>query len=100
MPAIFGETYSLSSGLCISHSSRSYELIEDLTKALCFITGKDFNRVPDLRDALRSPFWVKDKKGTGHFKFKDRDVWAQFNQHIARIKGYPLFEPKPSNKQS
>ena len=157
MPAIFGEAYSLSSGLCISHSSRSYELIEDLTKALCFITGKDFNRVPDLRDALRSPFWVKDKKGdyilkkhpysnrlvidgrnddqmrgfedleeydiepkpyygewfvfgfftikgfkkgTGHFKFKDRDVWAQFNQHIARIKGYPLFEPKPSNKQS
>lgn len=29
---------------------------------------------------------------TGHFEFKDAEVWARFNQHIARIKGYPLFE--------
>lgn len=34
------------------------------------------------------------KKGTGHFKFKDLDLWGRFNQHIARIKGYPLYEPK------
>ena len=34
------------------------------------------------------------KKGTGHFEFKDAEVWARFNQHIARIKGYPLFEAK------
>lgn len=32
------------------------------------------------------------KKGTMHFEFKDLDLWAKFNQHIARIKGYPLFE--------
>jgi len=31
------------------------------------------------------------KKGTGHFKFKDEKVWALFNQHVARIKGFPLF---------
>lgn len=34
------------------------------------------------------------KKGTVHFKFKDQNLWGTFNQHIARIKGYPLFEPK------
>lgn len=34
------------------------------------------------------------KKGTGHFRFKDLEVWGKFNQHISRIKGYPLFEPK------
>jgi hypothetical protein len=34
------------------------------------------------------------KKGTMHFKFKDQDVWARFNQEVSRIKGYPLFEPK------
>lgn len=33
------------------------------------------------------------KKGTGHFKFKDMNLWGTFNQHIARIKGFPLFEP-------
>lgn len=45
-------------------------------------------------------FTVKGfKKGTGHFKFKDRDVWAGFNQHIARIKGFPLPEAvKPKKK--
>lgn len=32
------------------------------------------------------------KKGTGHFKFKDRDVWALFNQRICKIKGFPLPE--------
>ena len=45
-------------------------------------------------------FTVKGfKKGTGHFKFKDRDVWALFNQRIARIKGFPLPEAvKPKTK--
>ena len=30
------------------------------------------------------------KKGTMHFKFKDLDVWARFNQNVARIKGLVL----------
>jgi hypothetical protein len=29
-----------------------------------------------------------------HFEFKDDNVWAKFNQHVSRIKGYPLFEAK------
>lgn len=32
------------------------------------------------------------KKGTGHFKFKDKKVWELFNQNVARIKGFPLPE--------
>ncbi|WP_028376021.1 class I SAM-dependent methyltransferase [Leeuwenhoekiella sp. MAR_2009_132] len=32
------------------------------------------------------------KKGTVHFKFKERDVWALFNQRVAKIKGFPLPE--------
>lgn len=30
------------------------------------------------------------KKGTCHFEFKDENVWALFNSHIARIKGFAL----------
>ena len=25
-----------------------------------------------------------------HFKFKNKDVWAVFNQNVARIKGFQL----------
>ena len=34
------------------------------------------------------------KKGSMHFEFKNMDLWARFNQRIARLKGYPLFEGK------
>lgn len=40
----------------------------------------------------------KYKKGTYHFEFRDEKVWAQFNQHVARIKGYPLPEKKEQTK--
>lgn len=32
------------------------------------------------------------KKQTVHFRFKDKQVWALFNQNVARIMGYPLPE--------
>lgn len=38
------------------------------------------------------------KKGTYHFEFKSDEVWAKFNQHVARIKGYPLPEKKEQTK--
>ena len=125
--------------------SLSNDIIEDLAKALCFITGRDYDYMPSLYAQIKynyklvnsngetiKAFYRKDlaeqekdilsqksiycsivyedtynygewfdwgffeckafKKGTMHFKFKDRDIWATFNQHIARIKGYPLPE--------
>jgi hypothetical protein len=133
------------------HSSYQLELIEDLLKALCYVTGRNFDTCISLYERCRHQFMVeKDgqilldqsithrayptyfrdqkamdayiadhpgykptaaptwglwfdweffevrgyKKGTMHFKFKDMEVWGKFNQEIARIKGYPLFEPK------
>lgn len=163
LPDLFGDPYSMRGGLKISHGRRNYDVFDDFMKALCYMTGKDYNRVPKLIDILRYDYVVyKDskvvmaknphhdsysvvgydtrhaytssdaiqksypasegyyyiprpdhgewfdfeffsvkgfKKGTGHFKFKDRDVWALFNQHIARIKGFPLPEAvKPQAK--
>lgn len=34
------------------------------------------------------------KKGTAHFEFLNEDVWAIFNQRVAKLKGYPLPEKK------
>jgi hypothetical protein len=38
------------------------------------------------------------KKGTIHMEFLDEDLWAKFNQRIARIKGYPLYESVKKEK--
>lgn len=101
-------------------SSNNCELIEDMIKALCFITGKNYDRIPSLWDFFHAIsdetkdlpsyqqkskiyefgkwydyefFEIKGyKKNTMHFKFKNHDTWAMFNQHVSRIKGYPLFE--------
>lgn len=114
------------------------EELDDLCKALCYITGKNYDKMIPLNQRVRCEVFVNEngdhyvppyfynsqqrenyitknnisefheipqygewiswnffevkffKKGTGHFKFKDRDVWAKFNAEIARIKGYPL----------
>jgi len=98
---------SYSGGMTVKYGGHG-EIVDDFQKALCYITGTDYSTVTDLwrffHDDKHSIFewntWYTwgffelkgFKKGTMHFKFKSEDVWAQFNQHIARIKGYPLFE--------
>lgn len=135
----------------VRYSSYRLDIIEDMLKALCYITGRDFAKCirlydrcdrshvvslngqiicdPSMKhrgypinfrdDESRAAYLKKHpdckaveplewgkwfdweffevrayKKGTMHFRFKDEDVWARFNQEVARIKGYPLFEPK------
>ncbi|PRY90600.1 DUF4942 domain-containing protein [Mongoliibacter ruber] len=142
---------SWSGKFAVRYGSHNLEKIEDLLKALCYITGKDYNKSISLYDRCNHEFMVERegqvlldqsvkfraypvyfrnesdmlsyleknpdckrlpqvefgqwfdweffeikgyKKGTIHFKFKDENVWARFNQEISRIKGYPLFEPK------
>lgn len=79
------------------------ESIRDLIKALCFITGRDYAEMQDPDGGLtRIPpgewrdwgfFQFKAyKKGTGHFRFKNRDDWAALNARVARIKGLVLPE--------
>lgn len=132
-------------------SSGSYEKVEDMLKALCYITGENYDEKIGLDDFIRYRYkvvkengnnaldkyytgvkvcikehdhdaairkaeqipgarvedskpqwgqWIEwtffrirfYKKGTAHMEFINEDVWALFNQHISRIKGFPLFE--------
>lgn len=126
---------SYGGGIDYSFGRRSEEL-EDMIKALCFLTGQNYDDHISFYQRLNSNIYEKDgrykivsgswdnekfgrnnpdwnkldrptfgewfdwgffevkvfKKGTGHFKFKDENVWALFNQQIARIKGFPLPE--------
>jgi predicted RNA methylase len=117
-------TVNYSGGMGIQHYGDRYEVIDDFTKALCYITGENYDKIgsiwaffhktlPAREGVYRNEyvryefntwyefgfFYLKGfKKGSMHFKFKDRDVWGKFNQHIARLKGFPLFEPKKSKK--
>jgi len=83
----------------------NYEIIEDLQKALCYITGTNYDTCTRLWDFIHNEklrfgelyqwgfFEFRGyKKGTVHFKFRSRDVWAAYNQNIARILGYNLPE--------
>lgn len=96
-------------GMIIKHNSNA-EKIDDLQKALCYITGTRIEETETLwaffhRDTVYDWntwydwgfFEMKGfKKGTMHFKFKSEHVWAKFNQHVSRLKGFPLYEHKSS----
>jgi hypothetical protein len=85
----------------------NWELIEDLVKALCYISGDDYDSFGTLSHCISKGneeygcwfnwayFRVKAfKKGSMHFEFNRQDLWGRFNERIARLKGYPLFETK------
>ena len=123
-----------------------FETIEDFLKALCYITGDNYDKFISLEHCLSYQYklkrngeyvgsydgvcnkldnreretakkypgseWVNEpaewgkwidwsyfkvrayKKGTLHIEFKDLDLWGRFNQRVAKLKGYPLYEYK------
>ncbi len=125
-----------------------FDFIEDLMKALCYLTAESYNKFGSLRDSIRYPyktitnncvFYHTDyaghiekkkelyeigvpcemlhddpiygswfdwgyfrckafKKGTMHFEFKSEDLWTKFNQRVAKLKGYPLYEHNKKQK--
>lgn len=77
--------------------------VEDVTKALCWFTKRRYETIPNLRSMcdnynIEWGSWFiwgffrcrAYKKGTMHFEFLDEDVWARFNQEVARIRGWRL----------
>lgn len=77
--------------------------IEDVVKALCYITGADYEKQMNLNsfiDDTRKNWgkWYKwgffrikaFKKGTMHFEFLDENIWMKFNQEVAKLRGWVL----------
>lgn len=76
--------------------------IRDLIKALCFITGRKYEEVEQPMKPEDGYFWPGEwyewgffqfkahKKGTVHFRFKNKADWAALNQRYAKIKGQTL----------
>lgn len=92
---------------------RSYSshdtMMQDVIKALCYITGENYDAIPDIGQFLYDNeiqwgtwfnwafFRVKAfKKGTMHFEFLDEKVWMTFNKAVAEQRGWVL--PKKRKK--
>lgn len=136
------------SGQVSKSNYSNFERIEDLQKALCYITGDNYDNMLDLSRFIQYPYkilsdgkyisapglftdlnkacdyqmnhpnttietskvewgeWIKwgyfnikcFKKGTIHFEFLDRELWGRFNQRVAKIKGFPLYEKAPDKR--
>ena len=91
--------------------STASEKIEDVCKALCVLTARNYDEIGSLRDFVykNTPEWGKwfewgffrcrgYKKGTMHFEFLDEEVWYRFNYEVAKLKGWRL--PKKNEKAS
>lgn len=87
-----------------SHNDHATQ-IDDVTKALCYMTGRDWNEIGELRsyvnghdNELEWGKWFEwgffrcrgYKKGTMHFEFLDEAVWAKFNQTVAQARGWHI----------
>ena len=90
---------------------RKCEMIEDVVKALCTITVRDYDSLGSLLKHVYDHQLTIDfgqwfewgffrckgfKKGTMHFEFIDEDVWYKFNYECARLRGWNL--PKKTQK--
>lgn len=95
------------------YNNHNTEIIEDLVRVLCHITATNYDEITPIHKFVKANnckwgtwydwgfFQMKGfKKGTMHFRFLNEDVCWRFNQHVARIKGYPLPESKPASSQA
>jgi predicted RNA methylase len=91
-----------------TYSSRN-NYMDDLHKALCYVTGKPFEDSESFSSFLYidrdfatwydwSFFRFKGhKKGTIHVEFKDEKVWLEFNRIACKAKGFMLATNYKSN---
>ena len=103
----YDSRYSSLYGYMRVHYGGNEYKIEDVVKALCYITGTNYDSIQGLFRFVHdrklsygtwyewSFFRIKGfKKGTMHFEFKDDEVWMRFNQAVAKHRGWVL--PKKS----
>jgi hypothetical protein len=87
-------------------------VMDDIHKALCYVTGTDFDQTEDFYQFIRNVdekgnaqhrefgelyewgfFKVRGyKKGTLHCTFKEEKVWDEFNKIACKAKGFHLAE--------
>lgn len=104
-----GERWGAKNG-SVTLSRYRHNEIDDIIKALCYVTGTNYNDCTTLYNFIETMdlewgkwhnwgfFRIRGyKKGTMHFEFADESVWQTFNIEVAKIKGWRL--PKQRTKK-
>ena len=102
VPYMCSSRYSWNNCVSVEYGGYSKKM-DDVVKALCYITGTPYNGIRDLykfvydmnmewgREYSWAFFNIRGyKKGTMHFTFQDEDVWYKFNQAVAKLRGWEL----------
>jgi len=89
---------------------RGRDTMNDIHKALCYVTGTNFNKTESFHDFVRKDrrefgelyewgfFKIRCyKKGTIHCTFKDEWTWDEFNKVACKAKGFHLAEKYTSD---
>ena len=92
------------------------EFIQDLCRALCWLTATNYEDIKPLKaaytgsknDGKKWGEWFEwgffrvrvYKKGTAHFEFLDDNVWARFNQEVAKKKGWNIGSKEQKAKKT
>lgn len=95
----------------IDYCCSKAEQMEDVCKALCYITGHNYDYVDRLHSHSNREEWGEwfrwgffrckaYKKGTIHFEFLDEDVRMKFNQKVAELRGWTLPKKSEQTKKS
>ena len=99
--------YGFGSQLKVNYDTYSTRYLNDLTKVLCSLTGRNYDDIQDIHmhqrnniPELETNTWYEwgffefkvFKKGTGHFKFKNIEDWYILNQAYGKLKGFTLTE--------
>ena len=100
----FISNHSGSWGTTLSVNSRYWDMMDDIDRAMCLVSGKSFGNVTTFRSALHaairgdngSPGEGESEfftfryflKGTVHLTFKDEQVWKAFNRRAGEGKGW------------
>lgn len=89
-----------------SYLKSSYQsAITDMEKALCYITGENYKEIKTINASIHRNIYGEYysshffrfkafKNGNMHFEWLSEELWGRFNQKIAELKGFPLFETK------
>ena len=89
------------------------DAISDLVKALCWLTATNYDEIGSLDSYCRKHHldwgtWFEwgffrvrvYKKCTAHFEFLDENVWARFNQEVAKTKGWNIGSKEQKAKKT
>lgn len=100
------------SGQCSIRYGGKADEMDDIVKALCYMTGKNYEECTNMHNYFSSKnkdfgtwydwndfFKIKGfKKGTLHVQFRSEAVWMEFNRKVAKIKGWQL--PKSTDHKT